>query len=67
MSIEDEAKKYSHRKLESFENELKRSLRPTETLLINTLHDSVEREYVLKYLQSTVLWAKHCVDKHGMK
>ena len=67
MKIQEEAKKYSDRKLNSFYADLKRSLKPAEILLTNSLHDSLERDYVLKNLQSSILWAKHCVEKHGLK
>jgi|TARA_R110000803_G_scaffold76641_1_gene141335 hypothetical protein len=67
LNIEEEAKRFISMKKSEFVLELDKAVNKTSDYITYQLHYSNEREYAIKALQEAVLWARSCMDKHGIK
>lgn len=67
MKLEQDAKQFSERALNSFLKDLNRITKPVEVYIRNSLYDTKEREKTLVYLEEMKLWARHCAEEHNLK
>ena len=67
VKLEQEAKAHVEGTRIKFYDELAQHAEALENHIKSSLWQSDERNKALEHLIATVLWARHCVKKHGVQ
>jgi len=67
MNIEKEAQFYRSEQRKKFAKELHLAFKGTEQFIIQSLHNSDERESSLRRLEEAKHWAVACKERHGLR